>query len=116
MIETKTGDVVCMDHKTVLKTSEYNAMAHALGLTPRYSSRGRFGRRWAYRNYFSAGGEDIALWDGLVDRGLARRIGELVIYQSIDIVFEVTHKGMTVIDAMQYIPRSVLDAMSSDED
>jgi len=100
------NDVVCMDHKTLLTTPEYRAMVHALGLTRR-GGRGRFGRRWAYRNYFAAGGKDVDLWRGLEGRGLARQIcrpGSLRPFHT----FEVTPEGMAAMDVMRYIPRELI--------
>lgn len=95
----KSRDVVCMDHKTVLTVQEYKHMVHALGLTRR-GGRGRFGRRWAYRN-FSAGFSDIAAWRGLVERGLA--------WQCYDELFKLTRKGIAAIDATRYVTRRILD-------
>ena len=47
-------------------TSKYELMRHALGVH-------QYGSRWKkpYRNHFVAGGEDAAIWDGLVAEGLA---------------------------------------------
>lgn len=99
-------DVVCMDGKTVLSVDEYRAIVHALGLTRR-GGRGRFGARWAYRNYFAAGGKDVELWRGLEKRGFALQIcgtGTLRPFHT----FEVTPEGMAAADVLRYVPARML--------
>lgn len=51
------------------EVSKYELMRHALGVQP-YS-----GGRWSkpYRNHFVAGGDNRAVWDGLVTDGFARK-------------------------------------------
>jgi len=87
---------------SAISEDERSAMVHALGLTRR-GKKGKFGRRWAYRNYFAAGESDALLWRGLEDRGLARQIskpGSLRPFHT----FEVTYAGMKEIGALPYVP------------
>lgn len=103
---------VCMDEKTVLSDDEYSCIVHALGLTRR-GGRGRFGCRWAYRNYFAAGGKDVEVWRGLERRGLAEQIckpGSLRPFHT----FAVTEDGMRAADVVAYMPGS-MGAMNGEQ-
>lgn len=102
-----TMDLVCMDGKTLLESAQYSNIVHALGLTRR-GGRGRFGRRWAYRNYFAAGEADVQSWRDLEAKGLARQIckpGSLRPFHT----FEVTPEGMAASDVLKYIPAEIMD-------
>lgn len=102
------ADIVCMDGKTVLHTTEYEAILHALGLTPR-GRGGRCGRRWAYRNYFAAGEADVAMWRRLEERGFALQIcapGSLRPFHT----YEVTPEGIAAADLSGYVPKSMAEA------
>ena len=80
-------------------------IVHALGLTRR-GGRGRFGRRWAYRNYFAAGEADVPAWRDLEVNGFARQIckpGSLRPFHT----FEVTVEGMAAAGVLDYVPASI---------
>jgi hypothetical protein len=84
---------------------ERDVIIHALGLTRRGSSKGQFGRRWAYRNYFDAGRGYALTWDALVERGLAKRhMGNS------GAVYTVTAAGMAAAGATYYVPREMRNA------
>lgn len=71
-----------------MKTSKYELMRHALGVTEQWD--GRWNK--PYRNHFCAGGDHIEIWDGLVSDGLAtRREGSAI--TGGDPVFYVTDAG-----------------------
>lgn len=78
-------------------------MVHALGLTPRRRGR-KFGRRWAYRNYFYAGTVDVPIWRHLVELGFAKEVKQSS-PRSMTISFCVTKEGVEAIGAEKYIPK-----------
>ncbi len=91
---------------TDLTREERHVIAHALGLTPRGGSR-KAGRRWAYRNWFGAGGKDVDTWRGLVERGFACTL------QPTDPAnktpgFAVTHAGAVAAGLRDYVPSSLI--------
>lgn len=90
----------------MLTDEQRSNIVHALGLTPR-GGRGRFGCRWAYRNYFAAGEADVQSWRDLEARGLARQIakpGSLRPFHT----FEVTPAGMKAAGVTGYIPSAMM--------
>lgn len=91
----------------MLDKREREAIMHALGLTRR-GGRGKAGRRWACRNYFAAGGADVVVWRGLVQRGLARTLRavnpELCSYPG----FAVTLAGARAAGMAEYVPNSII--------
>lgn len=89
-----------------LSKEERNVITHALGLTPRGGSP-RSGRRWAYRNYFAAGGKDVATWEGLLARGFACTLRP-VDPRNTTPGFAVTHAGAVAAGLRQYVPASVI--------
>lgn len=99
---------VCMDGKTLLQDGEYTMMIHALGLTRR-GGRGRFGKRWAHRNYYAAGTCDVEIWQNLVKRNLAKIISEPSAVRQFHI-FAVTKEGMAAADVLAYIPKDFIEA------
>ena len=89
-----------------LTRDEKHVIAHALGLTPRGGSR-KAGRRWAYRNYFAAGGKDVATWRRLVARGFACTL------RPVDPAnktpgFAVTHAGAVASGLRGYVPSAII--------
>ena len=99
---------VCMDGMTLLADEEYTMMVHALGLT-RKGGRGRFGRRWAYRNYYAASQGDAEVWRKLMKRGLAKSACEPKPLRPFH-TFAVTQKGMAAADVLAYVPKEILEA------
>lgn len=100
-------DLVCMDGKTILESRQYDHIVHALGLTRR-GGKGRFGRRWAYRNYFAAADRDVASWRDLEAKGLALQIckpGSLRPFHT----FAVTLAGMKAAALTQYVPLEMIE-------
>lgn len=89
-----------------LTTEERQAITHALGLTRR-GGKGRTGRRWAYRNYFAAGGKDVATWQGLVKRGLACTLRPVDPNNKTP-GFAVTHAGTIAAGLRGYVPASII--------
>lgn len=87
---------------------ERSFMVHALGLTRRGRKGSKFGRRWAYRNYFCAADCDVPTWDSLVERGLAHLIGvprDEMKYRT----YAVSPLGILEIGAAQYVPAHYLE-------
>lgn len=89
-----------------LTQEEQHVIAHALGLTPR-GGPSRTGRRWAYRNYFAAGGKDVDVWRGLVDRGLACNLRP-VDPSNTTPGFAVTNAGAIAAGLRGYVPASII--------
>ena len=89
---------------TDLTDDQYRFILHAFGLTPR-GRGGRCGRRWAYRNYFCAGGPDVKTGRSLAERGLAKEHAptKLVEYPT----FLITERGAEAAGVRGYIPSSV---------
>lgn len=87
------------DEKMKLDDKERDVILHALGLSRR--------RRWAYRNHFAAGGEDVSIWKGLVDRGLAsggnNLMNEVMPYP----LFRVTRLGAEAAGVGNKVPRAL---------
>lgn len=85
---------------------EYDVIAHALGLGGTYD-RYKPRRRWAYRNYFAAGGKDVQTWQGLVGRGLACTLRP--VDPSNDTPgFAVTHAGAVAAGLRNYVPAKII--------
>ena len=88
-----------------ISNREKELIIHALGLTPK-KGKSKFGRRWAYRNYFCAGIVDEPIWKELVAKGFARERTQgkrLTEYR----VFYVTPDGAKEAGAYNYIPNSM---------
>jgi hypothetical protein len=89
-----------------LEPREYDVIAHALGLGGTYD-RFKPRRRWAYRNYFAAGGKDVETWRGLVDRGLACTLRP-VDPRNASPGFAVTHEGAVAAGLRNYVPAKII--------
>lgn len=89
-----------------LTEAERHVIQHALGLTPRGGSR-KAGSRWAYRNWFDAGGKDVEIWRGLVDRGYACTLRPMDPANKTP-GFAVTHAGAVAAGLRAYVPSSVI--------
>jgi hypothetical protein len=90
----------------MIEPREYDVIAHALGLGGthnRYKPR----RRWAYRNYFAAGGKDVETWRGLVARGLACTLRP-VDPRNTTAGYAVTHAGAVASGLRKYVPFSII--------
>lgn len=82
---------------TLLTDHERHMMRHALGLTT---------RTVAYRNRYTAGGSDVAVWRSLVTRGLAHEHADI----GGDPLFCVRSAGvMAVIEHGERLDREELD-------
>jgi hypothetical protein len=89
-----------------INPEEYDVIAHALGLSGTYD-RYKPRRRWAYRNYFAAGGKDVQTWESLVARGLAATLRP-VNPDNTTPGFSVTHAGTVAAGLRNYVPASIL--------
>lgn len=92
---------------SLLNDREHECIVHALGLTRRCASRGKFGRRWAYRNYFAAGDQDVPIWRSLEKRGLARITHRRGSHRPFH-TFAVTLQGVIAADLQKYVPKSMI--------
>ena len=90
-----------------LEPREYDVIAHALGLTGTHD-RFKPRRRWAYRNYFAAGGKDVETWLGLVERGLARPLRPIDPSSCQYPGFAVTHEGAVAAGLRSYVPPKII--------
>ena len=97
---------VCMDGRTLLEDDEYTMIIHALGLTRR-GGRGRFGKRWAYRNFYAASDTDAEIWMKLVKREFAKLIQNPGTQRPFH-MFAVTRDGMVAADVLRYISKEIL--------
>lgn len=86
-------------NKADLTDQEESHLAHALGLSIKWHNACRPVRqaRWSYRNYFDAGGDDVAIWEGLVRRGLAVKSSRH------PEVFHVTQQGVRAAGLSPYV-------------
>lgn len=90
-----------------IEPHEYDVIAHALGLGGTYD-RFKPRRRWAYRNYFAAGGKDIDTWKGLVDQGFATPLRPRDPATCNYPGFAVTHAGAIAAGLRNYVPASII--------
>lgn len=90
----------------MLTEDETHVIEHALGLTRR-GGKGRTGRRWAYRNYFAAGGKDVDVWQGLVNRGLATTLRPINPETCRYPGFAVTRAGVEAAGLTAYVPARI---------
>lgn len=90
----------------ILTDTERELIQHALGLGSTHT-RFKPARRWAYRNYFAAGGSDVEAWQALVARGFAvtlrPRYPDACPYPG----FAVTRSGVEAAGFGSYVPRSL---------
>lgn len=87
-----------------MNAKQQDMVAHALGLSAHPWRKGSRAARWAYRNFYAAGGDDEAEWRDLVEKGFAFALSFRICAEA---VFSVTAEGAAAAGLLHRVPRKM---------